>query len=620
MSQIQEFQSVFESFREYFDNETQSSIDIEVPLQNLQDEEITSTLEFAHKNENFFEDFEVVVQSDTIREVDLIRLRGGLISSEHGFNELEAITEEVEFGDRIIDELVEQEQFGDITEQLLEWEAGADFNFSLDLIVDKGAIQQSVRQTEDPPVSTRVHVWTDIGALKTWLESIQGGYEEIDYLFPDDEYPIFIMIWGDSVNSGRPLQFLTLAELLGSFENYEECYGQYRDLMDQANSLIKSSSDIPVVSPLLFNTSELRDLFPTIFLYSFLASVSDDVRVLGTELSFSIEAGSRSVSDQMSPSGIKEKAQSMSESESKELFEFYTKFSDKGTNETYREFWQRSIIHITDSLLDIPNQRCDIESHYEFLEKEAIEQNFSDLSDAIQDAHTFTAEVTSTVSESTTNLTSEIQKVVLTLLGAIFANIFLVLRWSNIRMVLPFSILVIGGILLFYFPTIQTRINQLETIISENDEDFDVYSEAIEEFSGELFDFSEFRARRDSYIEYANKQKTWAIDSLELTFTILVLTWTLLTAVSVLFFDYASRQFIAAIASIPIVMLIRRLQNDNNYYPQDFEEISQKLKVSNNCFNRYLRRTSPVQLLIYATFSAILVKISYSLFKIALSW
>jgi len=253
-----------------------------------------------------------------------------------------------------------------------------------------------------------------------------------------------------------------------------------------------------------------------------------------------------------------------------DLYSLYERFIEKGTRETYRKLWHRSVTDECGSLTELAGQADDVIRTYEFLEEEAIETNFQDLSDAIQDAHTFTADVTNTVSERTTGLTSEIQKVVLTLLGAVFANVFLVLRWSNVDMVLPFSIFVIAGILGFYFPTIQTRVDELDDIIQESDSDFEVYSETIQEFSDHLFDFSRFEERRDSYLDYAQRRKTWTEDKLKVIFTLLTLVWLLFAIISILSFGFLSRQFIVAVVSLLPAALIVYYHRDMEYYPETF--------------------------------------------------
>ncbi|MFC7079628.1 hypothetical protein [Halorussus caseinilyticus] len=307
------------------------------------------------------------------------------------------------------------------------------------------------------------------------------------------------------------------------------------------------------------------------FVYSVFAGVSKRVRLTEDVLELEIKTRRKTVSDEIDGEAFTDAVQGYSVDELAALYEFYESFVEKGTRNTYRDFWHRSIVEECDSFEDLPRKTAQVREFYTFLEEEAIEKNFDDLNDAIQDAHVFTADVTSTVSETTRSLTSEIQKVVLALLGAVFANLFLVVRWSNVDMVLPFSIFVISGVLLFYFPTIQTRIDELDDLISESNDDFEVYSETIQDFSGHLFDFSRFDDRRGSYVEYAEKRRKWAVEKLQPAFWLLIVVWGGLAIISILGYPRSSGQFLIAATSVLITGIIWFRHRDADYYPETTE-------------------------------------------------
>ncbi len=335
--------------------------------------------------------------------------------------------------------------------------------------------------------------------------------------------------------------------------------------------MLQAGPELSVVSPSLFCTPKARELFSSVFVYSVFAGVSKRVRLTEDVLVLEIKTRRKTVSDEIDGETFTDAVQGYSVDELAALYEFYESFVEKGTRNTYRDFWHRSIVEECDSFEDLPRKTAQIREFYTFLEEEAIEKNFDDLNDAIQDAHVFTADVTSTVSETTRSLTSEIQKVVLALLGAVFANLFLVVRWSNVDMVLPFSIFVISGVLLFYFPTIQTRIDELDDLISESNDDFEVYSETIQDFSGHLFDFSRFDDRRGSYVEYAEKRRKWAVEKLQLAFWLLIVVWGGLAIISILGYPRSSGQFLIAATSVLITGIIWFRHRDADYYPETTE-------------------------------------------------
>lgn len=163
-----------------------------------------------------------------------------------------------------------------------------------------------------------------------------------------------------------------------------------------------------------------------------------------------------------------------------------------------------------DQFRDIIQQVPDIRKSYQFIEREVIEKNFDELSDAVRDTNTFMTEITSQVSDTTTALSDEIQRLVFALLGAIIANLFLILRWGKFDQVIPFSLFVVSAILLFYFPLIDQRIEELEKMKSKGVEDYETYKNLISEFTGYAVDFDDLEERKVDYISYADERLKWS--------------------------------------------------------------------------------------------------------------
>jgi len=89
----------------------------------------------------------------------------------------------------------------------------------------------------------------------------------------------------------------------------------------------------------------------------------------------------------------------------------------------------------------LPEVVEDIKSSYQDLQVSAVEENFEALSDVLEDTQTLMAGLTERLSSAANETSQDIQRLTFTLLGAIVANIFLVLRWSDRDPVPPFSIL-----------------------------------------------------------------------------------------------------------------------------------------------------------------------------------
>lgn len=582
-------------------DEGRTSIDIDVDITTFEEDELASILEVADVHPSYFSDFEITFQAAEIAEQPVIRLGDGLQKMDRGYELLtEVLAEEdaeVFRWERITSELLADEETARLSERLFTWSQNLSFCFHVDCIVAKSEIGSQLHETVAPDLPLALSIWTQQERLETWLTSQRSEYRRVvDTIFTDDQLPVFIFLddlgWSDS----EVLGFHSYKSFLSAGpDTFEPLVHQYLDWIGRDRKLVESGPNLPVISPAVFTSHERRRLFDTVFLYGVFALVSEEVRRTGNFTEFQIATRRDTISDRFSDDEFVILAENQEADALADLYTFYERFIEKGTRETYRKLWHRSIADGCESLRELASRADDVIRTYEFLEEEAIETNFEDLSDAIQDAHTFTADVTSTVSERTTGLTSEIQKVVLTLLGAVFANIFLVIRWSNADMVLPFSIFVIAGILGFYFPTIQTRVNELDDIIQESDADFEVYAETIQEFSNHLFDFSRFEDRRDSYLRYAQRRREWTVDKLQIIFTLLTLVWLGFAIISVLTFATLSRQFIVAVFSLLPAVLIISYHRDLEYYPTTLVPFVE-------------RGPSPMTVLVVGTLLALLAK------------
>jgi len=552
-------------------------IDIDSPVSSFPEDALSGILQLAHEEGAYFDDFEVTFHTDRTGEQPIIQSGGSLRVHNSGFDTLQRAydTEDVDIQDwrRVVGDILRDDEAGRLADFLLEWSGTASISLYVDCIVDKSEIGDRLEAELDSLPSTSVSFWTEEERLRSWLNQHSSDYATVaDEFFEERNLPVFVFYEEIEPEYESLLQFHSVSSLLNlEPENLDFDVSQYRTLMDRDRDMLQAGPELSVVSPSLFSTPKARDLFASAFVYSVFAGVAKRVRLTEDVLELEIKTRRKTISDEIDGETFTNAVQEYTRDELTALYEFYESFVEKGTRDTYRDFWHRSIVEECDSLEDLPRKTAQIREFYTFLEEEAIEKNFDDLNDAIQDAHVFTADVTSTVSETTRSLTSEIQKVVLALLGAVFANLFLVVRWSNVDMVLPFSIFVISGVLLFYFPTIQTRIDELDDLISESNDDFEVYSETIQDFSGHLFDFSRFDDRRGSYVEYAEKRRKWAVEKLQLAFWLLIVVWGGLAIISILGYPRSSGQFLIAAVSVVIAGIIWFRHRDADYYPETIE-------------------------------------------------
>ena len=551
-------------------HEDSSTIDIDVPVNDLPEDNLEEILRLAHEHGEYFSDFEITFQAPDAGEQSIIQSGSGLRLNDSGFDTLIRLFEDVDVQNwrQITSDILHDDDVGRLAEFFPEWTEGLSLNFHVDCILDKAEIGYRIESERNDDFSISVFFWSNEERLRDWLNQQRAEYVEIaEEFFDENSLPVFAFYDGvETSNSHIPLHSVdSFINLDGSV--LESQVSRYLELMDRDRDILQVGPELSIVSPSLFNTTRSREIFEVVFVYSVLTAVAERARQTSDALELEIKTRRKTISEKIGKREFQRIVADYSDSELTVLYEFYEEFIEKGTRNTYQDFWHRSIAEECDSFRDLPRNADAVQEFYTFLEEEAIEKNFDDLNDAIQDAHVFTADVTSTVSETTRSLTSEIQTVVLSLLGALFANLFLVVRWSNVHMVLPFSIFVISGVLLFYFPTIQARIEELDDLISESNDDFEVYSETIQEFSGHLFDFESFDERRESYVEYAEDRRDWAVKRLQLTFYLLITIWAGLAAISLLGYPRSSGQFLVAGSSVVIAGIICYRHREADYHP-----------------------------------------------------
>lgn len=245
-----------------------------------------------------------------------------------------------------------------------------------------------------------------------------------------------------------------------------------------------------------------------------------------------------------------------------ELYEDFSEFEGEGV---FRSIWGRAIAeNISDGFNQLPQSSDEIREAQDDLEVEAIRENFDDLGDVIEDTQTLLAELNSRLSSSATQTARQIQGLGFTLVGAILANLFLVLRWSNVDLLPPFSLVVTMVIIVVYLPLIQGRIDDLDAVITEANRDYKLYESSIRQFSEALFPFDKLSERKSQYLGLARKQRDRAQQRISVVFTALIIIWGVLAYVSVSLFPTPSYRVAPTILSIPILIMLSQTTNQNS--------------------------------------------------------
>lgn len=411
-----------------------------------------------------------------------------------------------------------------LVDLLTEIEEQTSYSIDFPAILDKteisGIVLENTALESVQSDDVHLHFWFDVANLRTWLANRSFASYGARF-FPPGQMPLLIYFQ----NSGSEIAGTSLFPTFRVTDRIavtQETYQAYQERISLAGENTTFRNGAPVLTPALFTDAPvLAELFQTAIVYGIFAIFSDRVTQQGDRFEFYTKQGPESVRSEVD---IDAEAAGITTEQLTALRRLYREFAEREDRETFVGFWRRSVIQQCESLTVLPTAVDDIRDHYRFIEAETVEGNFDDLSDAVRDTHAFMTNITSQVANTTTALSNEIQRLVFTLLGAILANLFLILRWDNIDMVIPFSLFVVSAILVFYCPLIDRRVEELDEIKSKSEEDYSTYNDLITGFTGEVFNFSELEDRKDEYISYADQRLAWARRNLRRIHTALLLT------------------------------------------------------------------------------------------------
>jgi uncharacterized membrane protein (DUF106 family) len=535
---------------------------------DLTRDSLFGVIEAVHSHPDWFRDFELRCDSPTIR---LFGKSGtGIVTHSDGFEELADLDLSADYNRA-------EEGFNRYRDSDIEEAAGFVHTFVDDLytddgqsvtltgIVDKPAIEAELVSTFPNVFQDEidVYLWPDPSALGRWVED-QPINEVVDAFFAFEKLPIFVF------ESGIPAVLdasvvTTLAEM-DELEGEElaDSRDRYQEAMQRARAGTVWHDDLSPVPPA--GVIPILDAIPgfrPVLVYSIFGVFSSAVESTDGMIEFTITSKPTTFTKQVNSHEVSREYVSAEIDGLVSAYGIYAEHEDKAA---FRDFWRLAIANTCDDLLDLPDHVEAVQDYYEDLQVDAIEENFDDLSDAVQQIHSFMTGLTSRVSDAATQLSRQIQTLLFTLIGTIVANLFLVLRWNNVTYVPPFSLFIVAVLIGFYFPLIQDRIKDLSELRQEVEKDYEMYEAEIRRFSEQIFDFEELEGRKNSYICMAKTKERCAQDRLDLIFRLLMVTWAGLAIWSCIGYPVVSMQAAVGVASLFGLIGIQRYHSGKEYF------------------------------------------------------
>lgn len=529
-------------------------------------------IEAVHSHPGWFRDFELRCDSPTIR---LFGKSGtGVVTHSDGFEELAELDlstdhDRAEEGfNRYRDSEIE-EAAGFIHTLVNDLHTDDGHNITLTGIIDKPSIEAELISSIPNVLQDEIDVflWPDPSTLGGWVED-QPINEVADAFFSFEKLPVFVFESQVSpiLNAAVITPLDDIDELEG--EELADSRDQYQEAMQRAREGTVWQDDLSPVPPTaVIPMQGVTSGFHSVLIYSIFGVFSSTVESTNSLIEFTITSEPTTFVKQAAPHEVSREYEPSEIDALVSAYHIYAEHEDKAA---FRDFWRLAIANTCDDLLELPAHVEEVQDYYEDLQVDAIEENFDDLSDAVQQIHSFMTGLTSRVSDAATQLSRQIQTLLFTLIGTIVANLFLVLRWNNVTYVPPFSLFILMVLIGFYFPLIQDRIKDLSKLRKEVEKDYKMYESEIRRFSEQIFDFEELAGRKDSYICMAEKKETWAQDRLDLVFRLVMVIWAGLAVWSFVGYSVVSMQTAVGIGSLFGLIALEQFHAAKEYFDRRY--------------------------------------------------
>jgi len=435
----------------------------------------------------------------------------------------------------------------------------ANTTVTIELGLQKGRIASDLLSEEfSSDLNLNPLLWWSPSDLFRWIGS-HSPHVVAAELFEYESFPVFLFLQ-DAPDEVFPVTMWTASSVEElPKEELEEAADQYFDSMSASRKFTHWRGDLSPIHPSivegLWETCDSEQVSP-LYAYSLLGVLSAAVDHDGQMMQFQFSSEPEfnpwlDLSEQCVEWGndgicaIRDLHQSLETEEKKDAF---------------RDLWQLAITEHcrgTERGIEmLPEVIEDVKSSYQDLQVSAVEENFEALSDVLEDTQTLMAGLTDRLSSAANETSQDIQRLTFTLLGAIVANIFLVLRWSDRDLVPPFSIFVLIVIVGFYLPLIQGRIEDLDDTITEVKNDYEFYEKHIRRFNKDLFRFGDLEDRKSAYVGLAETQRQRAQTQLRRVFYALLTAWCGLAIWSGFAFSFGKPQSLAlAVSGIVLAIL-----------------------------------------------------------------
>lgn len=453
---------------------------------------------------------------------------------------------------------------------------------TLELGLQKGRIaSEFLSEKLSSDLNLNPLLWWAPSDLFRWIGN-HSPHEVAAELFKYESYPVFLFLQ-DAPDEVFPVTMWTASSVEAlPKEELEEAADQYFDSMSASRKFTHWRGDLSPIHPSIVeglweacDSDQVSPLYAYSLLGVLAAAVDRDDQMMQFQYSSEPEFNPRL--------DLSEQCAEWGKDGICAIRDLHHSFEGEEKKDAFRDLWQLAITEhcrgTERGIKMLPEVIEDVKSSYQDLQVSAVEENFEALSDVLEDTQILMAGLTERLSSAANETSQDIQRLTFTLLGAIVANIFLVLRWSDRSLVPPFSIFVLIVIVGFYLPLIQGRIEDLNSTITEVKNDYDFYEKHIRRFNKDLFRFGDLEDRKSAYVRLAEKQRQRAQSQLRRVFYALLTVWCGLAIWSGFAYPFGQPQSVALAVSGVVLGILSFAPADGPFGHGGYEYFSSRAAI-----------------------------------------
>jgi hypothetical protein len=503
------------------------------PVSGLSRSEFESLVEKIDSRPRWFRNFQLVIPASSSYETEtqVLTLQNGVSFEQGGATEMlsESGEDSADWAGRISNHFSDGEHREGV-ELIFEALSISDIDeLELSITINKSHIVEDFCDENSVGGSDAdVQLWTSKETLEQWIKRFSVEYI-IDSQFSDMSTPYHYFLENEGVEESRFLGFVSAHSLENSETDFlpVDCQENYRGEQEILSSVFEDTKfRTPPVSPLVFDNSVIREVYQTAFVFAATACLASDYSLSGD--SFEAETKTdrhhtRSEFDFNESSDV-----SLDDQQLNDLYDLLEQvLHDDGPSSL--NHWHQAVATHCSSFTEIPLKRREIVHYCGFLQEEAAKQELEQLQNTVEEAFELTRTVANSLSEASQSLTSDLQKVIITLLAAIVTNFVLILRYSDLHVLAPFSVAAIAAILIFYFPIIQTEIDETQSVMKNRTGDFIIYLSEIRSHVGtRVFDLEKIEDQHKVHLRTAFNSLQNARQTTSKIYLLLVLIWVII--------------------------------------------------------------------------------------------